>query len=752
MSKILKNNTVSDIELNSIGVTIPASGQVTIAEEDYLLLASSDSVSEITTLINAGDVTVNDGIGDLFPEKGINFIKYQDNFIREKTVFISPSGSNTTGDGSKNNPYQNLTGVKDAIVAGDITTPNSSNPLFIKCDSGIYTQAPVDFSSYSSVLIEGRSARSIFVATNPNADLITMGTSSTVKHILLQGVTNASNYLLKFTATGSGIASVFDVFFNSTSSNGVTATNTTGEFRVIIANCFASLLTGAYVTCNSNIVMIVTALGGIGDGTNSIGYVQNGSGELYLYTSNVDNFATDVQINGDTGIVQLNNLSSLNTNNILDQNGNSKLEVLGGNFDATTASLTNTSVIEGYFFNELVEENQFRVLSEMSVGLPNNGKETVLGEGDAYVSGLLVYTYNGTSYTSVSATAASPSGSSFTFPSTSVNDAIYISSAFSLTNPLKFYGIKAIIDNAAVLGSGDIIFEYWNGSSWVEFNHMMRQSNSPYLSYANSKLEETGQYQINFDSRIETSWTTNDPVSLGVNLYWVRLRIDGASITTSPTIQQIKIHTNRFEVEANGFHTMYGLGRVKKKFPISIGGLQSNAGRSPNSSDVYLSDNLGISGDENTFPSNQNRSKIFSHFMTFDFDTSCPAELTIAYFGNSATAGVVQWNVIWSTSDVLEGVYSSTNAAPTTSANERTTTVTDSIPASGNNKNRYFSIKLEVPEAFTQQTDGNPRSKLWIRLTRNVSGADTYGGDVILTEFSVFYTSSRGGGYIGDFT
>lgn len=76
MSKILKNTTITDIELDIAGITVPASGQITVPTETYSELASEDSVTELTPLINSGDIVVNDSISDLPAVEGINYIKY----------------------------------------------------------------------------------------------------------------------------------------------------------------------------------------------------------------------------------------------------------------------------------------------------------------------------------------------------------------------------------------------------------------------------------------------------------------------------------------------------------------------------------------------------------------------------------------------------------------------------------------------------------------------------------------------------
>jgi len=78
VSKILKNTTASDIELSSSGLLIPASGQVTVNVEDYLLIAAVDSIAELTPLINSADIVVNDGTSDLATLDGINYLKYPD--------------------------------------------------------------------------------------------------------------------------------------------------------------------------------------------------------------------------------------------------------------------------------------------------------------------------------------------------------------------------------------------------------------------------------------------------------------------------------------------------------------------------------------------------------------------------------------------------------------------------------------------------------------------------------------------------
>ena len=109
MAKILKNTTLSDIDLDVLATTIPASGQITVDVESYILLASDDSITELTTLINSGDITVNNGLSDLDAEDGLDFIRYPD---RADAIYVDDSGLTFDADDIQE-AFDNI----DAIVA-----------------------------------------------------------------------------------------------------------------------------------------------------------------------------------------------------------------------------------------------------------------------------------------------------------------------------------------------------------------------------------------------------------------------------------------------------------------------------------------------------------------------------------------------------------------------------------------------------------------------------------------------------------
>lgn len=83
MAKILKNTTSLDIILTVNGFTVPAMSDVTVVVQNYELLASDNSISELTPLINSGDIIINNGSEDLPAQVGINHISSVQGVIYE---------------------------------------------------------------------------------------------------------------------------------------------------------------------------------------------------------------------------------------------------------------------------------------------------------------------------------------------------------------------------------------------------------------------------------------------------------------------------------------------------------------------------------------------------------------------------------------------------------------------------------------------------------------------------------------------
>ena len=104
MAKILKNTTGSDIDIKSMGLMIPASGQIDINDTDYLILSEQDTLSELAAAIISGDIVVNTGEEDLNATEAANYIKFPDEAVN---VHFKPDTISSNGFVSRN--------VQDAV-------------------------------------------------------------------------------------------------------------------------------------------------------------------------------------------------------------------------------------------------------------------------------------------------------------------------------------------------------------------------------------------------------------------------------------------------------------------------------------------------------------------------------------------------------------------------------------------------------------------------------------------------------------
>jgi hypothetical protein len=104
MAKILKNQTTSVINLD-IGLSIPASGQITLNPQDFDEASASD---DIVQFVGSGDIIVNDGSFDLTKSDGIrliqggfsNKIQVDEDLISSDRVKIDVTGNLSMDDGT----------------------------------------------------------------------------------------------------------------------------------------------------------------------------------------------------------------------------------------------------------------------------------------------------------------------------------------------------------------------------------------------------------------------------------------------------------------------------------------------------------------------------------------------------------------------------------------------------------------------------------------------------------------------------
>lgn len=691
-----------------------------------------------------GDIAMIDGgSGGIWRKYGAGDTQWTEladkRFLRQESpdniLYVAKNGNDTTGDGSFFFPYLTI-GEAIANVSGNTV----DNPVKIVVAPGTYIENPMTVPDYTS--IKGEDESDVIVsAANPNANLFTLGTAITLAGLTLEDVTNASNWLISVTA-GNGIL-LNDIRIRNCS-NGIQVNNSGGTTFGSIRNLRAGggTITGTVLNLEqgANFTVFDFVAGGVNTlfrtANNSVLNVNSGRctsvsvGIDVLDNSQV--YASDVDLS-QGATIPVRTVGSL-----------CLARLVGCIYDQSMVSIEDPDTYSVFVDSTETNEQRFIMTNELSVGLPERGRESSIGQGDSFVRGMLVYTQtSGGVFTDVSSEAASTTSSTFTFPGTAVNNAIYVSCDLQNKTEgdyIKFPGLKIITDVAAV--GGEIIAEYWTGASWTEFNHMSTESSNTFLPFAKQIFQRTGSEQIRFDVSILGFWQKNDPISSGTSRFWVRFRVVSA-LSTAPVFEQFKVHTNRSEINEDGFIEFFGTARPISTLPFDVGSF-SAANSSPSNQDLWIGDNLGVGRIENQFDAfTTDRSGLVRPFPN-DIDTSSPIRLTLFLHSELTDASPnLSFTVRWGYSSNGSLVGDSTGDVPTVAATEQS--LTQSITPVAANQQFSVDFYLDVSDIIAQRDGGVPGDLFWCSIQRSNDGNTS---DISLIQIKIDYASWRYGGHI----
>lgn len=304
----------------------------------------------------------------------------------------------------------------------------------------------------------------------------------------------------------------------------------------------------------------------------------------------------------------------------------------------------NKTVNEGtqllnYLYEEKTEGDEgINCTGEFHVGQPGAGRETALGEGDSHTKGMVVLaTPDGVTFVDNTVEAASASGSEWdgTAGGTGINAAAYIGSdsfvcGFKLTT-------TTLVDPGP---TGAVTREYWNGSGWAPFTAMATNANPPYEQRADNIGAFIGEEQV----RISFCDDQQKTVVNGFNKYWIRFRVT-SPIAASGFNQQIKLHTNRLEVNADGFTEYFGDGIYPQDLLMQWGLTEVLTGFSPLNQTIDFASGISLSYTSNRLNNGQTSGRGGFVIIPEGLDTSRGVQFEIAFTPLDNTAGNVLFNL-----------------------------------------------------------------------------------------------------------
>ncbi len=380
---------------------------------------------------------------------------------------------------------------------------------------------------------------------------------------------------------------------------------------------------------------------------------------------------------------------------------------------------------------------------QWSVGKPGDGKESVFGEGDSYGVGKEDTTPDGTpvagsawhcdisnttgltitSATDVTVVMASDSESTAPlFNGVGAGKYILVGSEY------KFGGSKMKIDTVGVIEPDNVVGEYLATSAgWVNAPFMATDSDYPYTQHGN-KLGTCAscseQWRFGFNPLdVPVTW---DKVTLNINgvdytKYWARFRVT-SDITTDPIMQQIKLHTNRFEINGDGNTEYFGRARYPKTIAVEK---KTNALKNPANENITIAVGITEVRADNEFQNGASDGLILSGLIPEGMDTSIPAQIVVDWYVKGAGAGDVELEfeaVSISKGAILDGSLVPSAAAPAVT--------------SINNQDE----ELQQSTFLVPVSSAIPGDKFYGSLFRDASGGnpdDTFSGNIVIAGYTV---------------
>ena len=287
---------------------------------------------------------------------------------------------------------------------------------------------------------------------------------------------------------------------------------------------------------------------------------------------------------------------------------------------------------------------------ELKIGSPLTPHEAVIGEGDSYpvpVAYHCVYAdFSGlvlTGAVDVTDILQSDSGSTVGLFGDDVPGATLL-----VGSDYPFGGAKVKIVTAMING-GSLTGEYLKDSSptWYPAPFMSTLSEFPYTQYGQviCNADNTSeQLRFGFDpDDLPTTWAK---VTLNINgipqtKYWARFRIT-SPITSDAVIQQLKLHTSRWECNGDGTTEYFGRSRYPKTIDIHA---FANAVKTPSNQNISIASGITQTVVRNKFVNSASDGSIISGVLPVGIDTSIPIKLEVSWYQDGTSSGDVELEV-----------------------------------------------------------------------------------------------------------
>lgn len=257
-----------------------------------------------------------------------------------------------------------------------------------------------------------------------------------------------------------------------------------------------------------------------------------------------------------------------------------------------------------------------KFVGAVDIGTPQFPSSLSRGEGDSSVIGMVAYTFDDSlgTFTDVTPDVIIPGDGNTASWNLDADDGLYIGyDARAQPRMMDFDNIVALV--------GAVAFEVLTGTGpdvWSAINYMIANDdgNDQYAETIFARPNGDENLRMNTEGAAWAAMVLGDPPATGTNRYWMRVRNVGA-ITTSPTVDRIKVGTSYIEDKKSGTNRF---GEAELITPVALFAgedLSSPSGgaNAPQNLDVTLSANVTYRIANSLFPDGSDARRAGAQFQ-----------------------------------------------------------------------------------------------------------------------------------------
>jgi hypothetical protein len=422
-----------------------------------------------------------------------------------------------------------------------------------------------------------------------------------------------------------------------------------------------------------------------------------------------------------------------------------------GNVIARNKAAVTESTVMSFLNNEPGDEGLV-VLGELHVGTVERPTESVFGEGDSYSAGVVASVDGGATFLASTVPA-------FALPGTAVGSWLYVASD-RLTSDRIFaraYGLKVQVVQAAAPTDPAVescmAVEYWNGTVWTAAPAMVTTASQPYASHGNLLMQAAGSFQVRLAADMASKWTActlAGAAAAGAARFWLRVG-PAVPLATAPTVAGLKLHSNRTEINCDGFLEFFGTARPVASLPYSAEMFDGSTS-TPSNDNIFASTTFAVGRYNNEYKNNANDRMGIMSFLPPDIDTSSGIMMTITLVipKDNATGGNAQFDI--SHAFTRDGAALSTvrSNLPTTLPGQLTQS--HLLPVTAVGVQQSFRVFMDVSAGIALRERTTTGDALWVTVHRTNATADTHTGSVSVAQIAMHYVRWCHGAHITSFS